>query len=66
MTMPENDLSGKTDIEQRLRTVVARVRDAERAYGREPGSVQILPVSKTRPVADIAQVMALSHWSIAV
>lgn len=59
MTMPEIDRSGKTDIEQRLRKVIARVREAEREYGREPGSVQILPVSKTRSVDDIVQVAAL-------
>jgi hypothetical protein len=59
MTMPENHLTGKTEIEQRLRTVIARVRAAEREYGREPGSVQILPVSKSRPADDIAQVAAL-------
>ena len=57
--MPENHRIGKTDIEQRLLKVIARVHNAEREYGREPGSVQIIPVSKTRPAADIAQVIAL-------
>ncbi len=59
MTMPDNHRSGKTDLEQRLHKVIARVRAAEREFGREPGSVQILPVSKTRPAEDIAQVAAL-------
>ncbi len=40
---------------QRLREVEQRVRAAEKSVGREPGSVQILPVSKARPAADIAR-----------
>ncbi|NOX76247.1 MAG: YggS family pyridoxal phosphate-dependent enzyme [Gammaproteobacteria bacterium] len=39
---------------QRLREVELRVRTAEKRFGREPGSVQILPVSKAQPTADIA------------
>jgi pyridoxal phosphate enzyme (YggS family) len=57
--MPENSRSGKADIEQRLTNVIERVRTAEQKYGREPGSVQILPVSKTRPAEDIATVADL-------
>lgn len=59
--MPENFPSGKTDtdIEQRLYRVLERVRAAEQEYGREPGSVRILPVSKTRPAQDIATVADL-------
>lgn len=41
-----------------LRAALARVKDrvsaAERAAGREPGSVRLLPVSKFHPVGDIA------------
>ena len=40
----------------RLQQVIQRVKDAELRYGRSPGSVQILPVSKTRPPEDIEQV----------
>ncbi len=58
--MPENCPSGKMNLEQRLRDVEARVRAAESEFGREPGSVQILPVSKTRPAEDIAAVADLA------
>jgi len=58
--MPENHLCGKTDIEQRLHKLVARVRLAEKTYGREPDSVQILPVSKTRPAHKLAELTALA------
>jgi PLP dependent protein len=59
--MPEIEQGGKAcaGIEQRLRQLCERVRSAEHQYGREPGSVQILPVSKTRPAADILTVAAL-------
>jgi len=57
--MPENCPGSKTDIEQRLHKLVARVRQAEQTYGREPGSVQILPVSKTRSAENLAGVMVL-------
>jgi pyridoxal phosphate enzyme (YggS family) len=56
--MPDKGANHSTEIEQRLQAVVARVRAAERRFGREPGSVQILPVSKTRPAVDIARVAA--------
>ena len=57
--MPENCPSGKISLEQRLRGVEARVRAAEVQFGRVPGSVQILPVSKTRPAEEIAAVADL-------
>lgn len=46
---------------QRLAQVERRVREAERRFARAPGSVQLLPVSKTRPAAQIAQVAAAGH-----
>lgn len=49
--MPEN-----MDIAARLQQVVMRVHSAEKRFGRQSGSVKILPVSKTRPPEDIAQV----------
>jgi len=58
--MPENCPSGKMNLEQRLHDVAERVRAAERQFGRQPGSVQILPVSKTRPAEDIAAVADLA------
>ena len=55
--MPENCPSGKAEIVQRLQAVINRVRAAEQHFGREPGSVSILPVSKTRPASDIEQIV---------
>jgi len=57
--MPEKH-PGAT-LEQRLARVEARLRAAEARYGRAPGSVQLLPVSKTRPAADIARVAAAGY-----
>jgi len=57
--MPENVPSGKAGIEQRLHRVIDRVRAAEKASGRVAGSVQVLPVSKTRPAEELAIVAAL-------
>lgn len=51
--MPETAQSCEL-LRQRLHTVWQRVRAAEHRFGRTPGSVHILPVSKTRPAADIA------------
>lgn len=62
--MPENCPSGKAEIEQRLTNVVERVRAAERQYGREPGSVAILAVSKTHSASEIAAVAALGVGGI--
>lgn len=42
-------------IQQRLQEVQLRIARAERAFGRDPGSVQLLAVSKTRPASDIAE-----------
>jgi pyridoxal phosphate enzyme (YggS family) len=55
---PERGAHHSTELEQRLQAVLARVRAAEQRFGRVPGSVQLLPVSKTRPAADIARVAA--------
>jgi pyridoxal phosphate enzyme (YggS family) len=51
--MPETVQSCEL-LQQRLHAVWQRVRTAEHRFGRIPGSVRILPVSKTRPAADIA------------
>ncbi len=45
-------------IEQRLQQVRQRIRQAEHAYGRAAGSVQLLAVSKTRPAGDIRAALA--------
>ena len=55
MTMPDCPTS---TLQQRLATVLARIRAAEIRFGREPGSVRLLAVSKTRPAADIAELAA--------
>ncbi|MGR9012748.1 MAG: YggS family pyridoxal phosphate-dependent enzyme [Gammaproteobacteria bacterium] len=41
-------------ITQRLKQIRAQIRDAEQAYNRQPGSVQLLAVSKTKPSEAIA------------
>jgi len=40
-------------VAARLGVVLARIRDAERRFGREPGSVRLLAVSKVQPAAKI-------------
>jgi len=41
-------------IAQRLKHLLTQIRAAERAYNRQPGSVLLLAVSKTKPAEDIA------------
>ncbi|MGD8407081.1 MAG: YggS family pyridoxal phosphate-dependent enzyme [Thiohalophilus sp.] len=45
-------------IAQRLETVRKRITEAEYRAGRTPGSVRLLAVSKTRPVADLRAALA--------
>ncbi|MCC5810101.1 MAG: YggS family pyridoxal phosphate-dependent enzyme [Ectothiorhodospiraceae bacterium] len=47
-----------TSIAERLRQVRQRIRDAEHRYGRPEGAVQLLAVSKTKPVAAILEALA--------
>ena len=55
LTMPETrSVTTCQLLKQRLAEVDRRIREAEMRFGRSPGSVQLLPVSKTRPAADIA------------
>jgi len=42
-------------IAQRLVTVREQIKAAEQQYGRKPGSVQLLAVSKTRPIEDLLE-----------
>lgn len=42
-------------IAQRLATVHEQIKAAELKFGRKPGSVQLLAVSKTRPIEDLQQ-----------
>ena len=48
-------------LEQNLRAVRSRIADAARAAGREPGSVALLAVSKTWPVADVRVLAGLGQ-----
>jgi pyridoxal phosphate enzyme (YggS family) len=41
-------------ISQRLKNLLTQIREAELAYSRQPGSVLLLAVSKTKPAEDIA------------
>jgi hypothetical protein len=43
-----------TTISQRLKQIRSQINDAELAYNRQPGSVLLLAVSKTKPAEDIA------------
>lgn len=45
-------------IAQRLEIVRERITEAEKQAGRPPGSVSLLAVSKTRPVADLREALA--------
>ena len=56
--MPENPGADAVTLELHLHQVQQRVRAVAQRCGRDPGSVQILPVSKTRPAQDIAQLAA--------
>lgn len=44
-----------TSIHHRLEQILRQIRDAETLAQRQPGSVQLLAVSKTKPAADIAR-----------
>ncbi len=48
-------------IAQRLAQIQARIRQAEQRYQREPGSVKLLAVSKTRPLANLQTLQALGQ-----
>jgi hypothetical protein len=41
------------DLKTQLQRVQTRISDAAISYGRDPASIQLLAVSKTKPVADI-------------
>jgi pyridoxal phosphate enzyme (YggS family) len=48
-------------IESPFHTVLARIRDAELRFGRTPGSVALLAVSKQQPIAAIAALAGLGQ-----
>jgi pyridoxal phosphate enzyme (YggS family) len=45
--------TSQNTIAQNIKSIRALISDAEQKYARQPGSVQLLAVSKTRPVEDI-------------
>ncbi len=42
-------------IASRLAAIIEQIRTFERRYGRPPGSVELLAVSKTKPACDVAE-----------
>jgi hypothetical protein len=54
--MPKVDKHHHAALSARTQQVIQRVQAAEKRFDRKAGSVQILPVSKTRPPEDIEQV----------
>ena len=52
-------------IARRLAQIQARITQAEQRYGRAPGSVRLLAVSKTRPVADLRSLYRLGQRAFA-
>lgn len=51
-----------TDIEHNLRNLLSRIRELELLYGRTPGSVKLLAVSKTRTVDEIKSAIACRQY----
>lgn len=45
--------ASQNSIAQNIKAIQAKITDAEKKYSRQPGSVQLLAVSKTRPIEDI-------------
>lgn len=56
-----NDASQNT-IAQNIEHVRECITKAETQYGRHPGSVQLLAVSKTRPIEDIRAALTVSQY----
>ena len=50
------------DIEHNLGKLLSRIRELELLYGRTPGSVKLLAVSKTRTVEEIKSAMACGQY----
>ncbi|AKK11453.1 YggS family pyridoxal phosphate-dependent enzyme [Corynebacterium uterequi] len=53
-----------TEISERLERVRARIREAEVAAGRAPGSVTLLPVTKFHPAEDVAVLSELGVTAV--
>ena len=48
-------------IGENIQTIGERIRAAEQRFGREPGSVQLLAVSKKHPAAAIREAFAVGQ-----
>ena len=54
--------ASQTTIPQNIKSILARIAEAEKKYNRTPKSVQLLAVSKTRPTEDVlAAITANQH-----
>ncbi len=55
--------ASQNTIAQNLQSIREQIHQAELQYGREPGSVQLLAVSKTRPIEDIQSALTADQHS---
>ena len=55
--------ASQNTIAQNLKSIREQIHAAELQYGRKPGSVQLLAVSKTRPIEDIQSALAADQYS---
>jgi len=53
--------ASQNTIAQNIRLIQARIHEAEKKYQRPPGAVQLLAVSKTRPVEDVYAAMSIDQ-----
>ena len=54
--------ASQSTIAQNIENIRKRITNAELKFGRDPGSVQLLAVSKTRPVEDIRAALSVSQY----
>lgn len=50
--------ASQNNITENIKSIRHQITEAEKKYGREPGSVQLLAVSKTRPIEDVLAAFA--------
>lgn len=50
--------ASQNTIAQNIKSIQSLIRDAEQKYARQPNSVQLLAVSKTRPIEDVRAAFA--------
>ncbi len=54
-------LNRTAEITGAIEGIASKIRLAEQAYGREPNSVSLLAVSKTRPASDVLAAIGVGH-----